>query len=540
MPENNGRPTAGSVEERTLPTAPIVDGRRLRGLIPYGVESRDLGGFREVIEPGALRGARLEDLIATREHDRSKLLARHPTTLTVEDRSDGFAWAAELPSSPVGEDVRVAVERGDLRSTSWRMVVARDRWEGDVRHVEAIEELRDVTVTAAPAYDAATAELRNRPETPTPTDTDNAATERQEDDMPEVTTTTEERTAPENASGGSPPGGGGETRGGNAPAGNLRVEDRAETGGEQRSVEDRFGEELRTVRKGETRALSTSSTLAPGELSSLLFDKLRSASAGLASGIRVIPTERDTVTFPRLTADVGPGWTAEAAAIAAGDPTLDSIVATPRKLAHRVEFSNEVVEDSDPSALDVVRDNLIAALGLKLDLGIYEGSGTAPEIRGLKNVTGINTVSMGTNGAALTNLDPFADALKALEEANASGGAIVLHPRTWAAVRKLKDTQGRPLVSSGTRDVPRAVFGVPVFVTSQLSIAEAQGVSTNASSAYVYQPDQVVLVRRKDVEVELDRSRLFNSDQSELRGKLRADLIVPNATAVTRILGITP
>src|SRR5215211_7770396 len=162
------RPTPGSVEERTAPTveaaAPTVDGRKLRGLIPYGVESRDMGGWREVIDRGALDGARRDDLIATREHDRSKLLGRHPTTLTTEDRSEGFAWAAELPNSPVGEDVRVAVERGDLRSTSWRMVVAKDRWDGDVRHVEQIAELLDVTVTAAPAYTAAVAELRSQPD----------------------------------------------------------------------------------------------------------------------------------------------------------------------------------------------------------------------------------------------------------------------------------------------------------------------------------------------------------------------------------------
>jgi len=113
------RPKPGTVEERTAPTAtPSIDGRRLRGLIPYGVESRDLGGWREVIDRGALDSARMDDLIATREHDRSKLLGRHPTTLSTEDRDDGFAWAAELPGSPVGEDVRVAVERGDLRSTS--------------------------------------------------------------------------------------------------------------------------------------------------------------------------------------------------------------------------------------------------------------------------------------------------------------------------------------------------------------------------------------------------------------------------------------
>ena len=53
----------------------------------------------------------------------------------------------------------------------------------------------------------------------------------------------------------------------------------------------------------------------------------------------------------------------------------------------------------------------------------------------MKNVSGISTVSMGTNGAIPTNLDPWADVIGALEaelEAeNANASAIVMHPGTW-------------------------------------------------------------------------------------------------------------
>ena len=237
------RPVPGAVEDRvaTEAPAPAVTGRRLHGLIPYGIESRDLGGFREVISPGALAGADLSSLIATREHDRSKLLGRHPGTLTTEDRADGFAWSVELPQSPVGEDVRIAVERGDLRATSWRMVVGRDRWEGDIRHVEQIAELHDVTVTASPAYgDHAPAEYRSTPE-PDP------APPVQGDSHEENIMQTEDRTE--------------------APAGGLTIEDRSAA---PPSVEERIADGLRSVRKGENRALTTAASVSPGELSTVL------------------------------------------------------------------------------------------------------------------------------------------------------------------------------------------------------------------------------------------------------------------------------
>jgi phage head maturation protease len=125
------RPKAGSVETRHTEIA--TNGRKIHGIVPYGTESRDLGGWKEVISPGALDRANLDDLVATVDHS-GVPLGRYPTTLSLEDRSDGLHWAVDPPASR--EDVREAVERGDLRAGSWRMVVGKERWDGDTRHVQ--------------------------------------------------------------------------------------------------------------------------------------------------------------------------------------------------------------------------------------------------------------------------------------------------------------------------------------------------------------------------------------------------------------------
>jgi hypothetical protein len=54
----------------------------------------------------------------------------------------------------------------------------------------------------------------------------------------------------------------------------------------------------------------------------------------------------------------------------------------------------------------------------------------------------------------------------------------------------------------------------------------------------VYEADQLVAVIRREAAVEVDRIRPFNSDQSEMRAIMRADLVVPNPKAVVRISGI--
>ena len=86
-------------------------------------------------------------------------LGRYPGTLELEDRADGLHWAVDPPESRA--DIREAVERGDLRAGSWRMVVGRDEWRGDVRHVHEIAELQDVAVATRPAYRDAVVEYRS-------------------------------------------------------------------------------------------------------------------------------------------------------------------------------------------------------------------------------------------------------------------------------------------------------------------------------------------------------------------------------------------
>ncbi len=506
------RPTAGTVEDRRAPVGDTltVDGPRLRGRIPYGVESRDMGGWREVIEPGALSGAKLDDLVATVDHA-GVPIGRHPRTLELEDRADALHWSVELPESR--SDVREAVERGDLRSGSWRMIVGRDEWRGDVRHVHSIAELRDVAVVTVPAYTASATEYRAAPE-----QTPEAA--------PAATNTPEAEEAPMRT----------EDRQQEAPAGGLVVEDRTAQV-EEPTAEQRVMDELRTVSRGESRALSVSanSAVAPADVSTVLFDRLRPSSVMLQAGVRVVTTERSEVTWPQLVTDVAPDFYAELEPIAAGDPGFQTLTATPRKLAHRIEASNEVIDDSDPSIVEVLTGHLAAALGLKLDSALFEGNpaGNPDSIRGLKFVAGIQMIASAANGGALTNYDKIIQAVGLLAAANVPGPYVAaMNPRTATALALLKDADGRQLA-------PPA--GMPqMLVTTQLSVAETKGTAIAASSVYVFAPAQLVLVRRQDAAIELDRSRLFNIDASELRGKLRADLLAPNPSAVVRIDGVIP
>jgi HK97 family phage prohead protease len=217
-PEGPRRPNPGEVEERTA--AVEVEGKKIRGVVPYGVESRDMGGWRETIEPGALRATRMDDLIATVDHT-GVPIGRFPRTLEIEDHANGLHWAVTPPASR--SNLREAVERGDLRAGSWQMVVGRDEWRGNTRHVHEISELRDVAVVSSPAYPAAAVEYRAAPTTNQEDDMSEESTSevRIEEERTEDTTQTSEQRTVSNGSTSTtttPP----------SSTGTLRVEDRAQ------------------------------------------------------------------------------------------------------------------------------------------------------------------------------------------------------------------------------------------------------------------------------------------------------------------------
>jgi HK97 family phage major capsid protein len=270
--------------------------------------------------------------------------------------------------------------------------------------------------------------------------------------------------------------------------------------------------------------------LVPPDQASAVWEMLGAASIGLASGFTIVDTDSDELHLPTVTDD-GAAWTPEATAIADAEPTFAEVIARPRKLAAYVEIGNELIDDSSPAALDVVSQSVTRAMGRELDKGFFVGSGTAPEIRGLFNVVGIQTVA----GGAVADLDPVVDAIAALEAEDLAATAIYMNPAIWAKFLGLKEATGsiRPLLvdSAGgvAGGVTRSILGVPVFTSSQLPLDKIG----------VAQADQVVAVRRQEARIETSRDVKFREDVTALRAVSRWDITLPTVKAFVSVEGVT-
>lgn len=125
--------------------------------------SVDLGGFREIVAPGAFSDSlRRGDIRLLLQHDTNGVpLARTSTrTLRLTEDKQGLRFTADLPDSPAGRNVLEAVRRGDLNAMSFGFAVLSDSWQQQkgvtVRTLHSVD-LHEVSVVAWPAYESTTA-----------------------------------------------------------------------------------------------------------------------------------------------------------------------------------------------------------------------------------------------------------------------------------------------------------------------------------------------------------------------------------------------
>ena len=136
----------------------------------YDATSLDLGGFVEIIRPGAFaRSLKAEgvDIRAFVEHQPAKIIGRQSAkTLMIHEDPQGLHVEILPPDTQDGRDVLENVRVGNLdgMSFAFRVPSGGDRW--DLKTEPALRELlhvelHEVSVVAMPAYPATEVAMRS-------------------------------------------------------------------------------------------------------------------------------------------------------------------------------------------------------------------------------------------------------------------------------------------------------------------------------------------------------------------------------------------
>lgn len=140
--------------------------------LKFGVEY-DMGWFTEEIGRDALNNADLSDVRILLNHDPNIILGRTKAgTAKVTIDETGLYYEAELPDSPNGQNVRVALERGDISQSSWGFILKYekdempDEWTRkngkDHRVIKRVYQVFDASPVTFPANPDTTAAKRSK------------------------------------------------------------------------------------------------------------------------------------------------------------------------------------------------------------------------------------------------------------------------------------------------------------------------------------------------------------------------------------------
>lgn len=147
------------VQLRAAPDPAVSPGVLFGYALEFNQLSRDLGGWFEEIDPGAVDLATTGRVMCRWNHYSNGLLGTTDAgtlRLSVDER--GLAYEDDLPATSLGRDIAVLAERGDVRYSSFafRVMPSGERWYIDaedrlVCRVLAMS-LVDVAPVADPAY----------------------------------------------------------------------------------------------------------------------------------------------------------------------------------------------------------------------------------------------------------------------------------------------------------------------------------------------------------------------------------------------------
>ena len=137
----------------------------------FNQRSVDLGGFQEVIAPGAFDGViERSDVKCYLDHNPDKgILARSKNgkgSLSLELDERGLKYSFDAPHTNLGDEVVEGLKRGDYSQSSFAFTVQDESWTKEedgtyLRTINKIGGLYDVSIVANPAYEGTSVALRS-------------------------------------------------------------------------------------------------------------------------------------------------------------------------------------------------------------------------------------------------------------------------------------------------------------------------------------------------------------------------------------------
>ena len=285
------------------------------------------------------------------------------------------------------------------------------------------------------------------------------------------------------------------------------------------------------------------------------IEALRNASPVMGLGVRSMTGLVGDVAIPRRSGVASTYYlSSETTAITQSESTFDQVTMSPKNLAALSKYSRQTLIQATPGIESLVRTDLTDGILAALDSAIINGSGSSGQPTGIRNVSGIGSVAMGTNGGALT-MEKVVDLETEILQDNALVGnamAYVTNAKVLAGLKKLRAggssaTDGSFLFNSdlqaiGRGPTPLTLNGYPIATTNAIPSNLTKGSSSSVCSALVAGDFSQAMVGFYGNGLEIvvgEDSDDFAKALSSVRGIISFDVAVRHAQSFASIEDIT-
>jgi HK97 family phage major capsid protein len=162
-----------------------------------------------------------------------------------------------------------------------------------------------------------------------------------------------------------------------------------------------------------------------------------------------LPGGTDSVNIPKVLTGTTTGEVADNGAVPSQDLTDTFITVPVRTIAGQSDVAMQLIDQSPIDFDQVIFPDLIADYNQRLDTRCLSGTGTGQQVRGVDNVSGINTVTYTDASPTLPELYlPLMQALSQVARTRKQLPTAMLWQSTrWFWAMSQLDTQNRPLVT---------------------------------------------------------------------------------------------
>jgi len=172
-------------------------------------------------------------------------------------------------------------------------------------------------------------------------------------------------------------------------------------------------------------------------MASDFVDALRPQLVLAGLGAKMLSGLQGDVTIPALNARTSTYWVAESGVPTEGAPTVRQISLSPSTVGCYVDISRKLSKQSDPSAENIFRNDMVSQVASAIDAAGINGSGSSNQPTGILSTSGIGSVAIGTNGGAPT----WASVINNISQVaidNALGGnlAFLTNPQVAGKLRQ--------------------------------------------------------------------------------------------------------